>query len=117
MLADGGNRPHHQGPISPRASGLSPTSSGRHRTPASHLPAKASAKARLGGQGAVEEVPDWNQAKKTRAHTNIVGIKIQYASAERPEGIVFNNLRRNKTQFSAVISKIIRRQPVSRHAV
>lgn len=109
MLADSGNRPHHQGPISPHASGLSPTSSksGRHRTPASHLLAKASPKARLWGQGAVKVDPDWNQAKKTRAHTNIVGIKIQYASAERPEGIVFNNLRRNKTQFSAVMSKII----------
>lgn len=35
---------------------------------------------------------EWNQAERTRAHTNIVGIKIQYASAERPEGIVFNNL-------------------------
>lgn len=41
-------------------------------------------------QGKVD--PDWNQANKTRRHTNIVGIKIQYASAERPKGIVFNNL-------------------------
>lgn len=46
-------------------------------------------------------------------HTNIVGIKVQYASAERPKGIVFNNLRRNKTQFSVVINRIIKRQPVS----
>lgn len=44
-----------------------------------------------------------SQAKKN-VHTNIVGVKVQDASAKRPKGVVFNDLRRNKTQFSVVIN-------------
>lgn len=35
----------------------------------------------------------WNGiGLRKHVHTNIVGIKVQYASAERPKGVVFNNL-------------------------